>query len=131
MPLRETIEQDSNTLALRALVWTLAEPDRAARLLALTGPDPHALRARADDPDMLAATMGFLESYEPDLIRCADAPDLPPGALISARTALGTTRNRSRLSLVTKCWSTKLDARPDGKKVGLTLRSSASSTPRN
>ncbi|RIA44020.1 uncharacterized protein DUF3572 [Hephaestia caeni] len=90
MPLRETIEQDANTLALRALAWTLAEPDRAARLLALTGLDPHALRARADDPDMLAATLGFLESHEPDLIGCAAALDVPPGALIAARAALET-----------------------------------------
>ncbi|HVJ00432.1 MAG TPA: DUF3572 domain-containing protein [Sphingomonas sp.] len=90
MQARETIEQDAGTLALRALAWTLAEPDRAARLLAVTGLDPQALRARAGDPAMLAATLEFLEAHEPDLTACATALDVPPGALVAARAALET-----------------------------------------
>jgi len=42
----ETIEPDDQALALRALAWTLGDPDRAGRLLALTGLDPGDLRAR-------------------------------------------------------------------------------------
>lgn len=75
-------------IALQALVWVLGESGRANRLLDLTGLDPATLRARAGEPALLAATLGFLESYEPDLIACADALDLPPAALVAARRQL-------------------------------------------
>jgi len=77
-------------LALQALVWTLGEPARANRLLDMTGLDPAELRARAGDPVLLAATLGFLEAYEPDLVACADALGVKPIALTAARAALET-----------------------------------------
>ncbi|WP_084584100.1 DUF3572 domain-containing protein [Sphingomonas azotifigens] len=76
------------TVALQALAWILSEPGRASRLLDLTGLDPATLRARAGEPALLAAVLGFLESYEPDLIACADALDLSPAALVDARHQL-------------------------------------------
>lgn len=76
------------TVALQALVWILSDPGRAARLLDLTGLDPATLRARAGEPALLAAAIGFLESYEPDLIACADALDLSPAVLVDARRQL-------------------------------------------
>lgn len=76
------------TVALQALVWILSDSGRAARLLDLTGLDPATLRARAGEPTLLAAALGFLESYEPDLIACADALDLSPAALVDARRQL-------------------------------------------
>jgi hypothetical protein len=79
---------DPAELALRALAWTLAEPDRARRLLDLTGLDPADLRARASDPAILAATLAFLESHEPDLLAAADGLGVPPTALVHARAAL-------------------------------------------
>lgn len=75
-------------VALQALVWVLGESGRANRLLDLTGLDPATLRARAGEPALLAATLGFLESHEPDLIACADALDLSPAALVAARRQL-------------------------------------------
>ena len=75
-------------IALQALVWVLGESGRANRLLDLTGLDPATLRARAGESALLAATLGFLESYEPDLIACADALDLTPAALVAARQTL-------------------------------------------
>ncbi|MCW3847082.1 DUF3572 domain-containing protein [Sphingomonas sp. LB-2] len=77
-------------LALGALVWTLGEPGRANRLLDLTGLEPGELRARAGDPALLAATLGFLEAHEPDLIACAEALDVKPTELTAARAALET-----------------------------------------
>ncbi len=76
------------TVALQALVWILSDSSRAGRLLDLTGLDPATLRARAGEPALLAAALGFLESYEPDLIACADALDLSPAALVDARRQL-------------------------------------------
>lgn len=77
-------------LALQALVWTLGEPARANRLLDMTGLDPAELRARAGDPALLAATLGFLEAYEPDLVACAEALEVKPTELTAARAALET-----------------------------------------
>ncbi|RYY23897.1 MAG: DUF3572 family protein [Sphingomonadales bacterium] len=84
-------ETNPQALALQALVWTLGEPSRASRLLDLTGLDPSELRERINDPALLAATLGFLESYEPDLIACADALEVKPAALVSARASLENT----------------------------------------
>ena len=73
---------------MSALAWTLSDGPRAERLLALTGLDADELRARATDPALLAAVLGFLESYEPDLMSCADALDVKPEALIRAHQEL-------------------------------------------
>jgi hypothetical protein len=80
--------EDTEALALRALVWTLAEPDRAMRLLSVTGLDPSDLRARAGDPAVLSAALGFLENHEPDLIACADSLGVKPESLVRARMEL-------------------------------------------
>jgi hypothetical protein len=85
MPEQET---NADAIALQALVWTLGDSGRASRLLDLTGLDPAGLRARAGEPALLAATLGFLESYEPDLLACADALDVPPARLVAARQEL-------------------------------------------
>jgi len=80
---------DTNAaLALSALAWSLGEPDRAERLLALTGLDPADLRARAGEPALLAAVLTFLEAHEPDLIACAAAIESTPAALVRARMEL-------------------------------------------
>lgn len=75
-------------LALAALGWTVSDPARANRLLDVTGLDPSDLRARAADPVVLGAVLGFLESYEPDLIACADAIGSDPAALVAAHAVL-------------------------------------------
>jgi hypothetical protein len=78
----------AHILALNALVWTLGDGARADRLLALTGLDPVAIRARIGDPAMLAAIIDFLESHEPDLIACAAHLGVAPTALLAARDRL-------------------------------------------
>ncbi|MGS1017538.1 DUF3572 domain-containing protein [Allosphingosinicella humi] len=88
MTIQDTNDDQAATLALAALGWTLAEGDRAARLLALTGLTPDALRARIGEPGLLAATLAFLESHEPDLLACAEAIDVAPERLVEARRRL-------------------------------------------
>jgi hypothetical protein len=85
-----TANHDATVLALGALGWTLGEPTRAERLLALTGLDPIQLRLSADDPSTLVAVLDFLAAHEPDLIGCAAALNVKPEALIRAREALET-----------------------------------------
>lgn len=82
--------QEAETLALHALGWTLSDPDRAGRLLALTGLDPAAIRAgaAAGDAGMLAAVLDFLERHEPDLVAAAAAIGTEPARLIAARALL-------------------------------------------
>lgn len=82
--------QDTNdaALALGALAWTLGDPARAERLLALTGLTPAELRATAGEPATLAAALGFLEAHEPDLVACAAAIGSTPEALVAARREL-------------------------------------------
>lgn len=79
---------DAAALALRALVWVLAEESRAQRLLTLTGLTADHLRAALDQPATLAAVIKFLEAFEPDLVACAEAIDCPPEELVSARREL-------------------------------------------
>lgn len=57
-------------------------------MLALTGLTGEDLRARASDPAVLAAVLGFLEAYEPDLVACAEALEVPPAQLVLARERL-------------------------------------------
>lgn len=75
-------------LALGALSWVLADEDRAARLLALTGLTPEALRGGLDDPAMLGAVLEFLRAHEPDLVACADFLQIAPATLASAADRL-------------------------------------------
>ena len=82
------VTNDASALALEALVWTLGEPSRAERLLALTGLDPAGLRAEAGEPATQGAVLAFLESHEPDLIACADALGVTPEQLVRAREVL-------------------------------------------
>lgn len=80
--------QDATALALAALGWTVSDVSRAHRLLDMTGLTPADLRARAGEPSVLAAVLGFLEAYEPDLIACAEAIESQPAALVAARAKL-------------------------------------------
>jgi hypothetical protein len=61
---------------------------RAARLLALTGLTPAALRDGLGDPATLAAVLDFLCAHEPDLLAAAEALAVAPQELASARERL-------------------------------------------
>jgi hypothetical protein len=79
---------DPEAIALSALGWSLSEQARAERLLALTGLTPDDLRARLGERSVLAAILGFLESYEPDLVACAEELGVKPTVLVDARRRL-------------------------------------------
>jgi hypothetical protein len=80
--------RDPQALALAALGWILSEDSRAQRLLGLTGLEPADLRARLGDPALLAAILRFLESYEPDLLACANYLEISAARLVEARKEL-------------------------------------------
>jgi len=66
----------------------LADDDRAARLLALTGLTPDDLRAGLTDPAVLGAVLDFIAGHEPDLILAAHELGVEPQDLVSARERL-------------------------------------------
>ncbi|TVV75641.1 DUF3572 family protein [Sphingomonas solaris] len=84
----DKVSHDPTALALSALAWAVSDVERATRLLALTGLAPDDLRQRAADREVLAAVLGFLESHQPDLIACADALEVRPESLVTAREEL-------------------------------------------
>ena len=79
---------DAEALALSALAATLTDERRAKRFLELTGLSPDGIRERLGERNMLAATLAFLESHEPDLVEVAAAIGCKPEALIAARAEL-------------------------------------------
>jgi len=79
---------DASILALLALAWCLEDSRRAERLLALTGLTTNDLRARATEPALQAAVLGFIEAHELDLVACADHLGVRPEALVRARAEL-------------------------------------------
>ncbi len=80
---------DPAALALSALGWVMADDQRAARFLSLTGLTPDELRAGLMERDVQCAVLDFLGAHEPDLIAAADALAVPPKVLVAARDALG------------------------------------------
>jgi hypothetical protein len=88
MKIQETNEEGDVALSLAALGWTLSEPARAKRLLALTGLEPDTLRAGLGDRALLAAVLRFLEAHEPDLLACAEAIGRSPAELVETRRRL-------------------------------------------
>lgn len=79
---------DAEALALAALAATLTDERRAQRFLDLTGLSPNGIRERLGERSVLAATLSFLESHEPDLVDVAAAIGCKPDALITARAEL-------------------------------------------
>ncbi len=86
--MRSDETNDAQAVALKALGWTLEDGKRAARLLALTGLTPEGLRRGLGDPDLLAASIRFLEGHEPDLLACADHLGMTPAELVATRERL-------------------------------------------
>ena len=81
---------DAEALALAALAATLTDERRARRFLDLTGLEVDELRSRAvsGDRTLLAATLAFLESHEPDLVAVAESIGAAPATLVAARAEL-------------------------------------------
>lgn len=80
---------DPFVLGLQLLVHVVSDAELGARFLALTGLDADDLRARADDPGVLAALIDFVAARESDLVAAADALGVKPQAIIRAGESLG------------------------------------------
>ncbi len=76
------------TVALQALAHVAGDDMLGPRFLTLSGMDPAELRARAADPEVLAAVVDFLAANETDLVDCAKAIGVRPEALAAVAAAL-------------------------------------------
>ena len=83
------LRDNAQDLAIAALGFLSAEPDRLRRFLDLSGLGPHNLRGAAADPGFLAATLDYLIADEPLLIGFSAAQGMEPKRVVAARRALG------------------------------------------
>jgi hypothetical protein len=79
---------DPETLALMALAYIAGDSDLLDRFLALSGLDLEGLKARAQDPALLGATLDFLLAHEPDLLAFAADSQVKPESIAAARRKL-------------------------------------------
>jgi hypothetical protein len=79
---------EAEALAVRALGFLAANPERLGRFLAETGLGPDNLRASADDPGFLPAVLQYLAANETILTAFASEESVDPSLVIAARTAL-------------------------------------------
>lgn len=80
--------KEPEALALSALGWILSDPERAERLLTLTGLTPQVLRDGLGTRAVQAAVLEFLANHEPDLVLAADALNVMPQDLVAAYEGL-------------------------------------------
>ena len=66
----------------------LGDARRAQRFIDLTGIGTDELRSRAGEPGLLAASIRFLEAYEPDLLAVSRELGVSPEVLVEARRDL-------------------------------------------
>ena len=78
----------AEVIALQALAFLAADSGRLERFLALSGLDGATLRARAGEPELLAAVLDHVLGDESLLFVFCETGNLPPDAPRQARRAL-------------------------------------------
>ena len=78
----------AENLAVAALGFIAAEPERLGRFLALSGIGPDSIRAAAREPQFLAGVLDHINSDERLLLAFAAEHDIDPEAVMRARDAL-------------------------------------------
>jgi hypothetical protein len=76
-------------LAIVALGYIASDPEQLSRFLALTGIDPGAIRAAAEEPGFLAGVLAYISGNERTLIAFAAHAGVAPEAIEKARQLLG------------------------------------------
>ena len=79
---------DAETLALKALAYLAHSPDDLERFVALSGVTLADLRARADDPEILAAILDFILVSDELITGFCETGEIDPRDLHAARRAL-------------------------------------------
>ena len=82
----------AEALAVAALAFIAAEPERLGRFLAMSGIGPDSIRAAAREPQFLLGVLDYLAADEPLLIAFAAENAIPPSAVMKARDTLAERR---------------------------------------
>jgi len=85
---------DPESLAIEALGFLAAEPQRLMRFLSLTGIEPETVRDAARAPGFLAAVLDYVAADETLLVACADTLGRRPEAVVAAQQELAQGRER-------------------------------------
>ena len=80
--------EGAEAVAIDALNFLAAEPERLSRFLALSGLGPHNLRQAATSPEFLAAVLDHLAADERLLVAFAASHGIDPARVARARDAL-------------------------------------------
>jgi hypothetical protein len=78
-------------LAIVALGYIASDPEHLSRFLALTGIDPGAIRAAAEEPGFLAGVLGYVSGNERTLLAFAAHAGVGPEEIETARQLLAGT----------------------------------------
>jgi Protein of unknown function (DUF3572) len=84
--------EQAQLLAVSALGFIAADPDRLSRYLGLTGLGPDNLRTAAADPAFLGSVLDYLVADEKLMVEFAADAGLEPEAVARAQAALSRTR---------------------------------------
>jgi hypothetical protein len=85
---RAPADENAEAAALAALAYLLADDDRAARFLTMTGLAAAELRHHAADPAFLGGVLDFVLEDEPLLVGAAAAAGLRPERVAILRQRL-------------------------------------------
>ena len=80
--------ESAETLALQALAWLVAQDDLLPVFLGSTGAGEDDLRARAAEPEFLAAVLDFLTMDDTWVVQFCDTVGQPYDSLARARQSL-------------------------------------------
>ena len=78
----------ARSVAVSALAFIAADPDRLSRFLGMTGLGPDNLRTAAEDPAFLGSVLDYLVADEARLVEFATDAGLKPEAVARAHGAL-------------------------------------------
>src|SRR5215470_5179092 len=81
-------QERAEALAVAALGFIAAEPERLGRFLALTGLGPQSIRDAAREPHFLAGVLDHIAGDERLLVDFAAEHDVDPNEVMRARAAL-------------------------------------------
>jgi hypothetical protein len=87
----------AESLAIQALAFLAAEPERLGRFLAATGIGPEGIRSAAREPQFLAGVLDYLAGDEQLLIAFANHVAMDPADVARAGAALGHGRRQRDL----------------------------------
>ena len=92
-PSRGKAQRDAaEALAIAALAFIAAEPERLGRFLATTGIGPDSIRAAAREPRFLAGVLDHVAADEPLLRAFAADRGIDPGEVMRARDMIAAAR---------------------------------------